>query len=131
MPSKAAPCAVLPEASPQDSASPDIRPTGSPDSETLDSHDLDVNMADSTFTFGNTMYMDDLGGGAVTPLPCAASVSLPEELAQAIEVELKASLDNIAEPEMGDYRLVTRPIGKYEDPGIRLAIRSPMDLNLP
>ena len=60
-------------------------------------------MADSTFTFGNTMRMDDLGGGAVTPPPCAASVPLPAELAQAIEDELKPSSGNIAGPEMGDF----------------------------
>ena len=77
------------------------------------------------------MYMDDLGGGAVTPPPCAASVPLPAELAQAIEDELKPSSGNIAGPEMGDYLLVTRPIGTYEDPGTQLVIRSLMDLNRP
>ena len=112
MPSKAAPCAVPPKAGPQDSALPDIRPTGSPDSETLEFHDLDVTMAESTFTFGNTVHMDDLGEGAVTPPPCAAIVTLTAELAQAIEDELRASSGNIAEPEMGDYRLVTRSLAR-------------------
>ena len=57
----------------------------------MTSHDFDVTMADSTFTFGNTMRMDDLGGGAVTPPSCAASVPIPEDLAKDIEDELKAS----------------------------------------
>ena len=122
---------MSPEPGPRDSAPPDIRSTGSPDSETLDSHDLDVTMADSTFTFGNTMHMDDLGGGDVTPPPCAASVPLPAQLAQAIEEEMKASSGNTTEPEMGDYRLVTRPIDTCEDPGTQLAILSLMDLNRP
>uniref|UniRef100_M4BV95 Uncharacterized protein n=1 Tax=Hyaloperonospora arabidopsidis (strain Emoy2) TaxID=559515 RepID=M4BV95_HYAAE len=117
VPSKAVPCAVLSEARPQDSAPPDLRTPGSPESETLDSHDLDVTMADSTLTFGNTMRMDDLGGGAVSPPPCAASVPLPAELAQAIEEDPKASSRNIAEQEMGDYRLMSRSIGTYEDTG--------------
>ena len=50
----------------------------------MTSHDFDVTMADSTFTFGNTMRMDDLGGGDVTTPSCASSVPKPEELAKAI-----------------------------------------------
>uniref|UniRef100_M4BSU7 Uncharacterized protein n=1 Tax=Hyaloperonospora arabidopsidis (strain Emoy2) TaxID=559515 RepID=M4BSU7_HYAAE len=96
VPSKAAPYAVPPGARQQDSAPPDIRPTGSPGIETLGSHDLDVTMAYSTSTFGNTMRMDDLGGGDFTPSPCAASVPLPAEISQAIKDDLKASSGNIA-----------------------------------
>ena len=53
------------------------------------------------------------------------------EIDQAIKDELKASSEKISEPEMSDFRLVKRSIGKYEDPGTQLAIRSPMDLNRP
>ena len=53
------------------------------------------------------------------------------EIDQAIKDELKASSEKISEPEMSDFRLVKRSIGKYEDPGTQLAIRSPMDLNCP
>ena len=50
----------------------------------MTSHDFDVTMEDSTFTFENTMRMDDLGGGDVTTPSCASSVPKPEELAKAI-----------------------------------------------
>uniref|UniRef100_M4BG55 Uncharacterized protein n=1 Tax=Hyaloperonospora arabidopsidis (strain Emoy2) TaxID=559515 RepID=M4BG55_HYAAE len=57
--------------------------------------------------------------------------SLLAELAQAIETDLKASSAYIYEPEMGDYRLVKRRFGTYEDPGNQLVIRSPMEINHP
>ena len=74
-----APSAVSPESGPQYSAPPDIRPTFSQDRETLDSLHRGVTMAESTFTFGNTMRMDDLGEGDVTPPLCVASVPLPAD----------------------------------------------------
>ena len=79
----------------------------------MTSHDFDVTMADSTFTFGNTMRMDDLGGGGVTPTSCAASVPIPEELFKAIEDELNAT-GAIADTAIGTYNLMSRPFGTYE-----------------
>ena len=76
--SKPAPGAVPPA-----TGSPVSAPSANPlqiskDPDTMTSHDFDVTMADSTFTFGNTMRMDDPGGGYVTTLSCAASVPIPE-----------------------------------------------------
>ena len=92
----------------------------------MTSHDFDVTMADSTFTFGNTMRMDDLGGGGVTPTSCAASVPIPEELAKDIEDELKASSGTIADADMGAYDLLPRPIIIHETLSTQVTIRSPL-----
>ena len=108
--SKAAPGAVPPATETPVSA-PSTKPQ---DPDTMTSHDFDVTMADSTFTFGNTMRMDDLGGGDVTPPSCAASVPIPEELAKAIEDELKASSGTIADPDMDTHDLLPRPIIIHE-----------------
>ena len=87
--SKAAPRAVTPA-----TETPVSIPLANPlsiaqDPDTMTSHDFDVTMADSAFTFVNIMRMDDLGGGAIMPPSCAASVPIPEELAKAIETSLK------------------------------------------
>ena len=74
--SKAAPGAV-PPATETPVSTPSANPlllSQNPDTMTL--HDFDVTMVNSTFTFGNTMRMDDLGGGNVTPLSCASSVPI-------------------------------------------------------
>ena len=55
-----------------------------PASVLLDTHSLDVTMAESTLAFGGTMCLDDLGGGAVTHPQCATSIPIPAELAKAI-----------------------------------------------
>ncbi|CAI5746254.1 unnamed protein product [Peronospora destructor] len=62
-PAGAAPTAAVPH---------DPAPSGMPrtcprDPDGLDTRNMDVTMAENTFSFGNTMCMDDLGGGAVTP----------------------------------------------------------------
>ena len=62
MTSKEAPGAMPPEAVPSISASSANPLSISQDLDTLTLHNFDVTMADSTFTFGNTMRMDDLGG---------------------------------------------------------------------
>ncbi|CAI5746378.1 unnamed protein product [Peronospora destructor] len=58
--------AVLIEAVPHVTPPSDVPPKCPQDPDLLDSHNLDVTTAESTFTFGNTMCIDDLGGGAVT-----------------------------------------------------------------
>ena len=63
----------------------------------MTSHDFDVTMADSTFTFGNIMRMDDLGGEAARFPSCTVSVLIPKEIAKAIEDELNASSGTIAD----------------------------------
>uniref|UniRef100_M4BU54 Uncharacterized protein n=1 Tax=Hyaloperonospora arabidopsidis (strain Emoy2) TaxID=559515 RepID=M4BU54_HYAAE len=131
VPSKAAPCTVPPEAGPQDSTPPDIRPTGSPDSETFNSHDLDVTMADSTFTFGNCHAHGRSGWRGSYSSTVRSQCSVTSGASSGYRSRAKASSGNIAELEMGDYRLMTRPIGTCEDPGTQLAIRYPMDLNCP
>ena len=62
----------------------------------MTSHDFDVTMADSTFTFSNTMRMNVLGGEDVTPPSCAATVPIPEELVKAIKDERLTSSGTIA-----------------------------------
>ena len=82
--SKAAPGAVPPATETPVSA-PSTKPHSSAqDPDTMTSHDFDVTMAYSTFTFGNTMRMDDLGGGSITSPSRAASVPIPEDLANDI-----------------------------------------------
>ncbi|CAI5703593.1 unnamed protein product [Peronospora effusa] len=88
-------------------------------------------MADSTFEFGNTMRMDDLGGGTVTPPPCATSVPIPAELAKAFEKELKASSGYISDLAMGPYGLLTRSIDSGEVSSTQVALNSPMNLIRP
>lgn len=87
MTSKAALGAGSPAAGPPDLDPSDMPSTCSQDSDIVFSHDLDVTMAESTYAFKNTMHMDDLGGGAVTPPSCVASVPILAELAKAIEDE--------------------------------------------
>ena len=98
MTSKAAPGAVPSGVGPPDSDLFAKPLTSFQDHDTLTSHDCDVTMVESTYKFENAMYMVDLGGGAVTPPSGAASVPIPEELAQAIKVELKPSEGTIDEP---------------------------------
>ena len=87
--SKAAPGAV-PFATETPVSASSAKPLSSAqDPGTMTSHDFDVTMANNTFAFVNTMRMDDLGGGAIMPFPCAVSVPIPEELAKAIETSLK------------------------------------------
>ncbi|CAI5702019.1 unnamed protein product [Peronospora effusa] len=90
VPTKAAPEAALPGAALPDMAPLEITSTFSQDPDHLDSHDLDVNMADSTLELGNTMLMDDLVEGTVTPPPCAASVPIPAELAKALKTSSRS-----------------------------------------
>ena len=95
--SKAAPRAVTPA-----TETPVSIPLANPlsiaqDPDTMTSHDFDVTMADSTFTFGNTMRMDDLGGGAARFPSCTVSVPIPKEIAKAIKDELNASSGTIAD----------------------------------
>ena len=123
---KEAPGAV-PPATKTPVSSPSTNPLpSSQDPDTLTSHDYDVNMADSTFTFKNTMHMDDLGGGAVTPPTAATSVPILVELAKDIEDEPKAPSCTIADPEMGTYDLLTRPIGTHETLSSQVTIRFPL-----
>ena len=70
--------------------------------------------------------MEDLGGGAVTPFSCAASVPIREELAKATKDELKASSGTIVDPDMGTYGLLTRPIGTHETLSTQVTIPSPL-----
>ena len=72
------------------------------------------------------MRMDDLGGGDVTPPSCAASVPIPEELAKAIEDELKASSGTIADTNMGTYGLLPRPVDTHETLSTHVTIPSPL-----
>ncbi|CAH0488122.1 unnamed protein product [Peronospora farinosa] len=88
-------------------------------------------MANSTFEFGNTMRMDDLGGGAVTPPPCAARVPIPVEIAKALEDELKASSGSISDLAMGTYGLLTRSIDSGKVSNTHVALNSPMNLIRP
>ena len=48
-------------------------------------------MAESTLAFGDTMRLDDLGGGAVTRPQCATSIPIPAELAKDIAEEIEQS----------------------------------------
>ena len=57
----------------------------------LETHSLDVTMAESTLVFGDTMRLYGLGGGAVTPPQCATSIPIPAEMAKAIAEEIKQS----------------------------------------
>ena len=57
----------------------------------LDTHSLDVTMAESNLAFGDTMRLDDLRGGVVTPPQCATSIPIPAELANAIAEEIEQS----------------------------------------
>ena len=66
-------------------------------------------LEESTVTFGHTMYINDLDGGAVTPPPCAASVPLPVDLSKAIEEELKASSGILADPFENNNDQPSRP----------------------
>ena len=124
--SKAAPGAV-PFATETPVSASSAKPLSSAqDPGTMTSHDFDVTMADSTFTFGNTIRMDDPGGGYVTTPSCAASVPIPEERSKSIEKELKASSGTIADTDMGTYDLLPRPIGIHETLRPQVTIRSPL-----
>ncbi|TDH65706.1 hypothetical protein CCR75_002986 [Bremia lactucae] len=68
------------EVGPPDQIRVDMPPPRTPIAVGQPSRYLDVTMAESTVTFGNTMRMGDLDGGSVTPPACAASVHIPEEL---------------------------------------------------
>ena len=48
-------------------------------------------MAESTLAFGDTMRLDDLGSGAVTPPQCATSIPIPAKLTKAIAEEIELS----------------------------------------
>ena len=65
-------------------------PTFFPNSDGHQEQDFDIALAESTFTFGNTLRMDDLAGRALTPQPCADRVPIVAGLANAINDELKA-----------------------------------------
>ena len=124
--SKAAPRAV-PPATKTPASTPSAKTLSSAqDPDTMTSHNFDVTTADNTFTFVNTMRMDDRGGGNVTPPSCAASVPILEELAKAIEDELKASSGTIADTDMGTYDLLPRTIGTHEPLNTQVTIPSPL-----
>ena len=120
--SKAAPGAVPPA-----TETPVSAPLSSAqDPDIMTSHDFDITMADITFSFENTMKMDDRGEGAVTLPSCTASVSIPEELDKAIEDELKASSGTISDTDMSTYDLLPRPIGTHETLSTQVTIPSPL-----
>ena len=48
-------------------------------------------MAENTLAFGDTIRLDNLGGGSVTPPQCATSIPIPAELANAIAKEIEQS----------------------------------------
>ena len=88
----------------------------------LQTQDLDVMMVEIHVTFGHTMSLDDLGGGDVTPPPCATSVAISTELAKAIEEEIYLSSDILGSldsctrspgsisPELDDAPLANVPV---------------------
>ena len=53
---------------PCDSGPPNLPPAYPQESDGQHSHDLDVTMAESTVTFGNTMCLNDLNGGLLLRL---------------------------------------------------------------
>ena len=69
------------------------------------------------------MRMNDLGGWSVTPPSCATSVIILKELSKANDNELKASSGTIADPDMGTYNLMPRPIGTYDTLITQVTIR--------
>ena len=111
---------------PRDPGPPDLPPMCPPESNRQRPQDLDVTMAESTVTFGNTMCLNDLNGGAVTPPPCAASVPIPADLAKAIDQELKASSGVLDDPETGASGSPKRPDAGMDDLCSVVAVRSPM-----
>ena len=46
-------------------------------------------MAENTLAFGDTIRLDNLGGGSVTPPQCATSIPIPAELAKAVSEEIE------------------------------------------
>ena len=87
--SKRAPSAV-PPATETPVSVPSVKPLSSAQGpDTMTSHDFDVTMSDSTFTFRNTMRTVDLGGGDVTPLSYTASVPILNELIRLLKNSLK------------------------------------------
>ena len=80
------------------------------DSDGQHTPDLDVTMAGSTVTLGNTMYINDLAGGAVTLPPFAASVSLLTEIDKTIVEELKTLYGIIADPDQSSTNPTSHPI---------------------
>ena len=64
---------------------PDSMPPSCPrDSDNQHIQGVDVTMAESTITIGNTMCLDYLAGGGVTPPPFAGSVPFPVDVAKVI-----------------------------------------------
>uniref|UniRef100_A0AAV1U7U0 Uncharacterized protein n=1 Tax=Peronospora matthiolae TaxID=2874970 RepID=A0AAV1U7U0_9STRA len=112
---------------PRDPGPPDLPPMCPPESDGKLPQDLDVTMAESTVTFGNTMCLNDLNGGAVTPPIFAASVPVPADLAKAIEEELKASSKVIDVSDTGASSLLTRPTASMGGLCTQVAVRSPME----
>ena len=112
---------------PRDPGPPDLPPMCPPESDRQRPQDLDVTMAESTVTFGNTMCLNDLNGGAVTPPPCAASVPIPADLAKAIEEELKASSGVIDVSGTGASSFLTRPTASTGGLCTQVAVRSSME----
>ena len=74
---------------PHVSAPSNLPPTCSRITDGQHPRDLDVTMAESTTTFSNTICVDDLVGGDVTPPPCSASVPIPANLAKAMRKNSK------------------------------------------
>ena len=72
-------------------------------------------MVDSTVEFGDTMCLHDLDEGAVTPPPCAASLTISADLAKAIDEELKSASGVIEDPETGASDSTKRPAAGMDD----------------
>lgn len=108
-PTKPPPSTELTAAELRDPVPLDVSPTDPLKLDGQQSQDLDVTMAESTVTFGNTMCLNDLDGGAVTSPPCAASVPIPVKLAKSIEEELKGSSGVIEDFETGASGWTIRP----------------------
>uniref|UniRef100_M4C200 Uncharacterized protein n=1 Tax=Hyaloperonospora arabidopsidis (strain Emoy2) TaxID=559515 RepID=M4C200_HYAAE len=120
---KQPPRTVPTAAEPRDPCPSDLPPPSSQESDGSQPQVLDVTMAERTVTFGNTMCLNDLDGGAITPPPCSASVPIPAELAKAIVEELKVSSGVIEEPS----GLTTRPAASMGDLCTQVEVRSPIE----
>ena len=106
-------------------------PTFFPNSDGHQEQDFDIALAESTFTFGNILRMDDLADRAITPQPCAARVPILSGIANAIKNELKTESGILAAPNQGFFVMPSRTIARQAAQDTEMVLISLVDHYLP